>query len=390
MDSPLLTFESDVPTRRALQPPGARRHPGKLHLGFLAWLLDRYAPRGGRLLDPFGGSGGLLLATLPPWGCDVLLNELERPWWEQACAAWAHMQASPAQPRGHAAIWCGDSRHLGSSGLLPFAGLVTSPPYQDQFGIPPSFTKHGSIGEFIKAHHNGYRPGYDAVVTSPPYADAVGHQHESTLTRHHAYTDFARAQAISQGYDAAITSPPYQNAVAWQRHPAPDADVSAQANATRAGYDALLTSPPYEDALNPVRHATNGSLEREQAHDQRGGAESRQALRAGYGERNPAQIGNARGARYWALMAEVWAACVPLVRPGGVLVVVLKNIVRANQEVDLIGGTRAQLEALGCRYVTTHYRAVAPGPFHRIRQKARPDALVIDREGALIMERGPC
>lgn len=311
MDSPaLLTFPSDVPFRRQLQPPGARRHPGKLHLGFLAYLLDREAPRGGRLLDPFGGSGGLLLACLPPWGCDVLLNELEPQWVDQCREAWAWMQASPAQPTGTAEIRCGDARTLLAA---PFAALVTSPPWTHMVG--------GKGLEAIArgSHLVNWRGGFDGVVTSPPFQDALSHQ------RH---------------------GPDY--------HPerlnlyVPSASSRA---AQRRGYD-----PPADGAPAP-------------------------------GARNPAQIGNLAGARYWAAMAAVWAACVPLVVPGGRLVVVLKNIVRGNREVDLIGGTRAQLEALGCRYVTTYYRAVAPGPFHAIRKKSNPDALIIDREGALVMER---
>lgn len=195
-----------------------------------------------------------------------------------------------------------------------------------------------------------------------------------------------------------ICSPPYLNALSTAR---PGPGVRRMRAETRPNnpdqferaYDAIICSPPYLDALSHQRHTCDD--EREFRGDGQAAAESRIALRHGYGaptpgRRDPAQIGNLAGARYWAAMQDVWAACVPLVRPGGVLVVVLKNIVRANQEVDLIGGTRSQLENLGCRYVTTHYRAVAPGPFHRIRQKARPDALVIDREGALVMERGPC
>lgn len=318
MSSPaLLTFPSDVPFRRQLQPPGARRHPGKLHLGFLAYLLTAHAPRGGRLLDPFAGSGGLLLATLPPWGCDVLLNELEPQWVAQCQAAWAYLQASPAAPRGTAQIVQGDARALQVGG---YAGLITSPPYTD--ALSPNRHADDYHPERQAGHNRGAR-GDDALRT------------------------------IRRGYDAVVTSPPYLNALTGQRH-----------------------------KTETYRFANDGPEL---------SAASRHALRQGYapGERNPAQIGNLAGARYWAAMAAVWATCIPLVRPGGVLVVVLKNIVRGNAEVDLIGGTRAQLEALGCRYVTTHYRAVAPGPFHRIRAKSRPDALVIDREGALVMEV-PC
>lgn len=345
----LLALPSDVPLRRQLQPPGARRHPGKLHLGFLAVLLDRYAPRGGRLLDPFGGSGGLLLATLPPWNCAVTLNELEPQWVDQCHAAWAWMQASPVQPRGAATILQGDARALRAGG---FDGLVTSPPYLDQFGIPPGLNsgERNSIGKYIAAKAAGLAPGYDALVTSPPYADAVGNQRPYSQARHRDYLRHASSLGINAGYDAVVTSPPFQDALSHQRH-----------------------GPDY----HPERTERHGPENDSMTQQRRGYAGQ---------ERNPAQIGNLAGARYWAAMADVWAACVPLVVPGGRVVVVLKNIVRANHEVDLIGGTRSQLENLGCRYVTTVWRRVQPGPFHRIRAKSRPDALIIDREGALVLE----
>jgi hypothetical protein len=83
-------------------------------------------------------------------------------------------------------------------------------------------------------------------------------------------------------------------------------------------------------------------------------------------------------------MAEVYAACVPLVKPGGLIILVIKNVVENNTEVDLIGQAAGQLAALGCTEVTTHWRAVTPGAFHNIRRRHNPNALLITQEAALV------
>lgn len=205
----------------------------------------------------------------------------------------------------------------------------------------------------------------------------------------------ARTLPARLGVDAILTSPPYQDALSSIRHQSgierelthgTPGKSAAGRQALRGGYGAILTSPPYADALSGTRH----KVETYQGpKDGPGSAASRHALRQGYvpAERNPAQIGNLAGARYAAAMAEVYGACVPLLRPGGRCIVVLKNVVRKGREVDLIGQAQGQLEALGLRYVRTHWRAVRLGAFHAIRRKQNPDALIVDREAALVMQK---
>lgn len=165
-------------------------------------------------------------------------------------------------------------------------------------------------------------------------------------------------------------------------------DARALRGAFLPPMDALFCSPPYGAALSHQRHGAD-------YHPDRHAGGSATALRRGYdapmdgsrpdrGQRNAAQIGNLRGARYAAAMGEVYAACVPLVTPGGPIILVIKNPVEHNAEVDLIGQARGQLEALGCTYQRTHWRRVPPAAWHNIRRAAHPDALIVQREAALV------
>jgi DNA modification methylase len=410
----LLDFGSDTAFRRQLQPAGARRHPGKLHLGFLAWLLDRYTRPGDTLLDPLAGSGSLLMATLPPWRCRVLLNELEIQWVLQICATWQHLCGGLVPPVGTAQVAWGDARTLAAR-LAAAAGvdlLFTSPPYADALTPQPRDyhpERQGITHPATTAQVARMAQGYDAILTSPPYADALNGPASAGLQ---AYYRAQRPQGFTSllaggSYDAVLTSPPYADALTRQPHqqdyskePATAHWHSTQsAQNLRGGYDTILTSPPYADALNHQRHGEDYHPERQSGHPRgRNGDAALQAIRRGYdapadgqppasGVRNPAQIGNLGGARYQAAMAEVYAQCAQVVRPGGLIIVILKNIVRDHQVVDLVGLAAGQLSTLGCIPVATHWRKVRLGPFHAIRRKAHPATPIIDREAALVFRR---
>ena len=63
-----------------------------------------------------------------------------------------------------------------------------------------------------------------------------------------------------------------------------------------------------------------------------------------------ANLGHARGAAYETAMAEIYAACHAVLRPGGHLVVVTKNTRRKGRTLDLAGLTVALATAAGFTY----------------------------------------
>jgi hypothetical protein len=64
-----------------------------------------------------------------------------------------------------------------------------------------------------------------------------------------------------------------------------------------------------------------------------------------------ANLGHARGGAYEAAMAEIYAACHAVLRPGGRLVVVTKNTRRKGRTLDLAGLTVALASAAGFSYL---------------------------------------
>ncbi len=60
---------------------------------------------------------------------------------------------------------------------------------------------------------------------------------------------------------------------------------------------------------------------------------------------------------------------------------------RKNKEVDLVGDAITMCEGLGMTHEATHWRRCKIGPFHNIRRKANPDALIIDREAAIVLRK---
>lgn len=72
----ILTFASDVPLRRQLDPQ-TFTHPAKCHLGLLGWIVARYTKPGDTIGDPMAGVGSLL-AVAPER--NLILRDVEPRW----------------------------------------------------------------------------------------------------------------------------------------------------------------------------------------------------------------------------------------------------------------------------------------------------------------------
>ncbi len=74
----LLTFGSDIKLRNSLFIRESYQHPAKLHLGLLAWIVERYTEPGDTIGDCMAGVGSLLLAATIQR--NVILREVEPKW----------------------------------------------------------------------------------------------------------------------------------------------------------------------------------------------------------------------------------------------------------------------------------------------------------------------
>ncbi len=103
--------------------------------------------------------------------------------------------------------------------------------------------------------------------------------------------------------------------------------------------DLVATSPPYGCDISTMDMAAY-----------RQGGSSRVAGTRSYSA-DPANLGRARGQRYLAAMAEVYAACAKVLRPGGLLVTVTRNPRPQGRLFDLTAATVQLAQQAGLVYL---------------------------------------
>jgi len=114
-----VLFPSDIAYRKSLPfPPEVFEHPAKANLYLLEAIVDYVSKPGETILDPFGGTGSILVAGIS--GRDLIILELEKPFVEIIAKAIEGFQPDSVT------LIPGDCRQV-----LPLAcnHVVTSPPY---------------------------------------------------------------------------------------------------------------------------------------------------------------------------------------------------------------------------------------------------------------------
>lgn len=124
MQQNILELGSDKALRNRYFTKASFAHPAKLHLGLLAWIVERYTQPGQTLLDPMAGVGSLSYAALLQR--NVILRELETTWLAHAHENAANIIRSAGMFAGTIAIGQADAR-------LPWDvqadHIIFSPPY---------------------------------------------------------------------------------------------------------------------------------------------------------------------------------------------------------------------------------------------------------------------
>ena len=383
---------------RDLIVPDAFQHPAKYRPGLIKRIYEFGFERGwwekGSLIgDCFGGvaCGGIMAAyqglawfgvELESRFCELAQRniELHRKRWQAA--------GDPIPE-----IIQGDSREFAR--LVGCHSIVTSPPFADSDTKP---TKLGS-GKATRAdgdgagrnkgdYHYGSTPGQignlkagelDAVVTNPPITDS----REGTTAG-----NIGDLRAI-------VTSPPYAGSSPESNSKSVDLEKQyetyresgggasfkafcATQEKHSAGYGstegnignlkACVTSPPWEN--QEPSHAQGNEPSKDKLRAATGRAQ--RFMDAEYGD-SDGQLGNTSGGSYWEAMKIVYEQCGLAIRPGGMLVVVVKNFVSKGKRVPLCDQTLALLESLGFTLVE-RIRAwvtettVHPGLFEEVEE----------------------
>ena len=311
-----LRMKNDTAMRKRFFHPDAMSHPAKLHGGLFLEIMERYTLPDETILDPMGGIGTALLSAM--YGRSVILNEMESHFIEPMRKSWAKIQVNgPAlgHTMGPVLILQGDARHLAIGSA---DSIVTSPPYAD------SQVAQSSDGEANRAFRDGDYKG-----------------------------DALKGMGLSKGYtrpvDAVVSSPSYANRLADTYV---DDDPQRMSYTTDAAkIDAVVSSPPYEgDALETLK----GHV-------------------LGYG--TGSNIGNLKNDAYWEAMSGVYRECHRVLRPGGIMALIVKGFTRDGKYVDLPGQTQTLCETMGFVHFDTWLRELWNLSFWRILQQRRdPDA----------------
>ena len=350
-----MKLKGDKVLRDRFFTPESYQHPAKGHLGLWWEILERYTKPGEWVLDPMAGVGATMMGAL--MGRNIICVEMEQRFVEQMRASWEKMRQNPmlGHDLGQVLILRGDARALP---LGRVDAAVLSPPYEESV--------HGGHGLSVQGFHDPQRVGRNS-------------------------------QSLQEGYtrpvDAAIFSPPYEQEHQGGLDARPEAQQGSMAGRTAERYtrpvDAAIFSPPYGEALTGGGIAQEGFTKDYQPDKISGGNLNPVGKRTYMAENHnhsPENIGNLRGPAYWDAMQQVYAEWHRVLKPGGLMVLVLKGFTRDGQYVDLPAQTRTLCETLGFSFVETWQRELWALSFWRILQGSEKKAVKLGLQMGLTQE----
>lgn len=339
-------------------------HPAKANLLLLDYLIRRYTKEGDVVLDPMAGTGstGIIASIL---GRNAILVELEEKF---VGFINANLAKSARQgilgSRGWVRVVHGDARNL--TQLLEKAdAIVTSPPFGESIQFrggtqnKERMMKGGRPAPYSTNPENIGNLRYgsiDAILSSPPYANRL-----SDSAVHDG--DEAR-MSYRQSIDAVVTSPPYE------------AQVSNQSRKEENEYARL------KEKLD------KGELSgRESIRVAKKGYSPNEMQDGAYSE-SKENIGNLKADNYLAAMKTVYEQCHSVLKPDGLLILILKNFIRDKKVVRLDLDTQRLCESVGFSLEERLAFKLPTQSFWRILYKRKfPNVPTIDHEDILVFRR---
>jgi len=125
-DHELILFPRDVEYRKGLFPQGVFEHPAKNNIYLTLELVRHLTHPGDKIIDPFAGTGTLMLACLE--SRDVMLVELEAHYANLIRVAWSEISLKP-ECKGQLSLRIGDCRQVLMNMKETFDSAIFSPPF---------------------------------------------------------------------------------------------------------------------------------------------------------------------------------------------------------------------------------------------------------------------
>jgi len=299
-------------------------HPAKMNLKLLKWILETYTEPAQSVLDPMAGTGSTAILAallgrhgiaveLEPTFCKMIKDNISRT-----------ERQSSLKVQGGMSCILGDAQNLSLIGSGSDV-IVVSPPYANTELDGRSQTDR--VKRLIEA---GYSP-----------KDYLGGRGRNVMLKPYSM-------------DAVVISPPYGNRLAD--------DVVSDGDEARMSYrqalkkfDAVVVSPPYGESLQHRGQDYEAVRQKllEQGYSEEYIRDSwsqphqcQQWGETAYGSRK-ANIGNLKAEEYQKAMSKVYASCYSALKPGGPLILVVKNFIRDKEVVRLDQITIQLCEEIG-------------------------------------------
>jgi DNA modification methylase len=369
-------------------------HPAKANLNLLWFLVSKYSKPGETILDPMAGtfSTGIIAALQGRNGVGV---ELEEHFLKMARES---IRRTKKDAKGTMTLLKGDSRRLSRLMHKRFGTTIFSPPYSN-------IASADNRGGVISPHMQGLIsklsgiPVADFAHNYRRLQDAMRIAREKVPFRYSS--SLKNIGNLEHGdIDQIISSPPYSTAnrgggiavKGYEGRFGGDARMkdriehtlsenpSNLSNLRHGSVGHVIMSPPYADMRGKERHGYSALDERMQI--------EKGLLSATNYPSAKGQIGSMNSQTYLGAMYKVYAESFGVLKPGGRMILILKDFIKKGKVVLLHEDTMKLCNALGFR-LETHLLSKLPAQsFWRILyHKKHPNAPVLTHEHILVYRR---
>lgn len=381
-DKKIICFQQDTKERKRFFKAASFAHPAKMVLGLQIYLIEHYTKPGDVILDPMAGSGTILIAcTL---GRNVVLIELEDKFVKMQQDNYQKIKSLGPMlgyQMGKAIILQGDARNL--DGLLA-DNILFSPPYAEahnQKGLGVGDNDRSDLRDYsyLKTETKGQIGNLpygeiSAVISSPPYAET---QEGGGIAK--------------KGYQGSKHSP---TDLIGKRSYMPSQIGKSDGQISNLKYgdvDAVITSPPYEGSVTGENGINWSKLKGKNGNFRNRTKEpafDRYAMDNFAYSNQQDNIGNLKSENYLEAMLQVYQQCHRVLKPKGLMVLVVKNFIRDKKIVRLDLDTVKICEKAGFKLIETLKRKLTQQSFWRtIYHHKYPDVEKIEYEDVLIFQR---
>ena len=270
-------------------------------------------------------------------------------------------------------------------GNLPYGEIdkcIFSPPYAVQEGGKTSFKRMGQSSRTLR--HYAENPNnidelpygqIDKIVTSPPYSGGIDNRDRS-IEPHY---DENREKKFAGGSRSSIMKP-YSDS--------PD----NLGNLSYGNIDSIITSPPYEGSISGESHTEEArakEFEKLRAMGYKINPNSADnKVRGAVYSGSKDNIGNLKSQSYLEAMLLVYRNCFAVLRPQGLMILVVKNFIRQKKVVRLDLDTIGLCQRAGFSFLERHYRKLPSQSFWRIiYSQKHPEVEQILYEDILVLRK---